>query len=84
LHQKIVVVDEIWSHIGSTNFDSRSLALNEEVGIGILDSTVAAELKHAFNEDLKRCKEITLSAWQQRAWHTRAFDWVAYQVHDQL
>ena len=37
LHQKIVIVDGIWSHVGSTNFDSRSLALNEEVGVGMLD-----------------------------------------------
>ena len=84
LHQKIVVVDDIWSHIGSTNFDSRSLALNEEVGIGIHDAKVAAQLKHAFNEDLKRSKEIKLEQWQHRAWQARAFDWVAYQLHDQL
>ena len=42
LHQKIVVVDGIWSHVGSTNFDARSLALNEEVGVGLLDANVAA------------------------------------------
>jgi cardiolipin synthase len=84
IHQKIVVIDDIWSHIGSTNFDSRSLALNEEVGIGILDERVAAELKQAFNEDLKRSKEITLAQWRKRAWYSRAFDWIAYQLHDQL
>lgn len=84
LHQKIVVVDGIWSHIGSTNFDSRSLALNEEVGIGILDEAVAMQLKQAFNDDLKRSKEITLAKWRERTWQTRAFDWVAYQLHDQL
>ena len=41
LHQKIVIVDRIWSHVGSTNFDARSLALNEEVGVGILDERTA-------------------------------------------
>jgi cardiolipin synthase len=84
LHQKILVIDDIWSHIGSTNFDSRSLALNEEAGMGILDAQVAAELKKAFNEDLKRSQEIKLTRWQKRPLRARAFDWLAYQLHDQL
>jgi cardiolipin synthase A/B len=84
LHQKIVIVDAIWSHVGSTNFDSRSLALNEEVGIGIRDAKVAALLKEAFQKDLKRSKEIVFEDWKRRPWRARAFDWFAYQVHDQL
>jgi cardiolipin synthase len=84
LHQKIVVVDEIWSHVGSTNFDARSLALNEEVGVGILDAGVAAELKAAFNEDLRRCHELRLEEWRRRPLFDRAFERVAYLVHEQL
>jgi cardiolipin synthase A/B len=84
IHQKIVIVDDIWSHIGSTNFDARSLSLNEEVGIGIRDADVAKELKTAFENDLRRSKELSLEAWQRRSWRARAFDWFAYQVHDQL
>lgn len=84
IHQKIVVVDGIWSHIGSTNFDSRSLSLNEEVGIGVRDADVARQLKQAFENDLRRSRELSLEQWQQRRWWSRAFDWFAYQVHDQL
>jgi cardiolipin synthase len=84
IHQKIVIVDEIWSHIGSTNFDARSLSLNEEVGIGIRDANIAKELKDAFQSDLKRSKELTLEMWQRRPWYSRLYDWIAYQVHDQL
>ena len=84
IHQKIVIVDEIWSHIGSTNFDARSLSLNEEVGIGIRDARIAKELKQAFENDLKRSKELTLEQWRRRPWYSRLFDWIAYQVHDQL
>jgi cardiolipin synthase len=84
LHQKIVIVDDIWSHVGSTNFDARSLALNEEVGIGIRSAKIAAELKAAFSDDLKRSKELSLEVWKRRSWRARAFDWFAYQVHDQL
>ena len=84
LHQKIVVVDEIWSHVGSTNFDARSLALNEEVGVGILDAGIAAELKAAFNEDLRRCHELKLEQWRRRPALARAYDRFAYLLHEQL
>jgi cardiolipin synthase len=84
IHQKIVIVDEIWSHIGSTNFDARSLSLNEEVGIGVRDAQVAKELKAAFEDDLRHSQELTLAKWRQRPWRSRAFEWFAYKVHDQL
>jgi cardiolipin synthase len=84
LHQKIVVVDEIWSHVGSTNFDARSLALNEEVGVGILDARVAAELKAAFKRDLRHCRELHLEEWQRRPVFDRAYERFAYLLHDQL
>ena len=84
LHQKIVVVDEIWSHVGSTNFDARSLALNEEVGVGILDEGIAAELKAAFNEDLRRCTELKLEQWRRRPVLDRAYERFAYLLHEQL
>lgn len=84
IHQKIVIVDEIWSHIGSTNFDARSLSLNEEVGIGVRDAQVARELKAAYEHDLQRSQELTLEKWRQRPWRSRAYEWFAYKVHDQL
>jgi cardiolipin synthase len=84
LHQKIVVVDEIWSHVGSTNFDARSLALNEEVGVGILDAGIAAELKAAFEQDLHHCHELKLREWRRRPLIDRAFERVAYLLHEQL
>ena len=83
-HQKIVIVDSIWSHVGSTNFDSRSLALNEEAGIGLLSKDIAQQLRAAFLEDLKRSTEVTLERWNRRGWHTKAWNWLAYQLHDQL
>jgi cardiolipin synthase len=84
LHQKVVIVDDIWSHIGSTNFDARSLSLNEEVGIGIRDAGIAKELKLAFENDLRRSKELSREEWKKRPLRSRLFDWFAYQVHDQL
>ena len=84
IHQKIVIVDGIWSHIGSTNFDARSLSLNEEVGVGVRDARIAKELKAAYESDLRRSKELSLEVWQRRPWRHRLFEWFAYRVHDQL
>jgi cardiolipin synthase len=84
LHQKIVVVDNIWSHVGSTNFDSRSLALNEEVGVGILDADIASQLKQAFQADLRRSSELELARWRRRPLLERGSSWAAYQLHSQL
>ncbi|HKU13407.1 MAG TPA: phospholipase D-like domain-containing protein [Steroidobacteraceae bacterium] len=83
-HQKIVIVDGVWSHVGSTNFDARSLALNEEVGVGILDESVATQLKDAFEADLRRSSELQLERWRRRPLLIRGYSWLAYQLHSQL
>ncbi len=84
LHQKIVVVDGQWTHVGSTNFDARSLALNEEVGVGLLDTETAQKLIAAFHDDLRRCKEIKLDEWRKRPRYYRLFDAFAYLLRDQI
>ncbi len=84
LHQKVIIVDGEWSHIGSANFDERSLALNQEVGVGILDKSVANALLEAYDEDLKHSEELTLEQWLKRRWYSGAIDWLAYQLQAQL
>jgi cardiolipin synthase len=83
-HQKIVIVDRVWSHVGSTNFDARSLALNEEVGVGILDENTAQQLRAAFEADVRRSKELQLERWRRRPLLARGYSWLAYQLHSQL
>lgn len=83
-HQKIVVVDDVWSHVGSTNFDHRSLQINREVSVGVLDRGVAAELTAAFEKDLETCSEITLQNWASRSGWRRLGDRLAYLVREQI
>lgn len=84
LHQKIVIVDKVWSHIGSTNFDARSLALNAEIGVGLLDSGIAGELRKAFENDLSHSEELTLEQWKTTPWYKHLLYWCTYQLHDHL
>lgn len=84
LHQKIVIIDGIWSHVGSTNFDARALALNEEVGVGILDADIARQLRDAFEEDLKHCEEVHLKNWRKRPLYQKWVSNVFYALRDQI
>lgn len=84
LHQKVIVVDGIWSSVGSTNFDARSFQLNDEVNIGLLDANVAAQLRSAFQSDLRYCVQRRYSEWQKRSlWH-KLEDGLAYLAHAQM
>jgi cardiolipin synthase A/B len=84
LHQKVMIVDGVWSSVGSTNFDDRSFDLNDEVNIGVLDPAVAAQLRAAFEEDLRHAKQRSFDEWQKRGlWH-KFVDGLAYLGRSQL
>jgi cardiolipin synthase len=83
-HQKVMVVDGIWSLVGSTNLDDRSLDINDEASVGIIDSGVAGELRAAFARDERQCRPLSPEAWGRRsAWH-RLVDRVSYALNEQL
>jgi cardiolipin synthase len=83
-HQKIVVVDGLWSHVGSTNLDNRSFEASDEISLGIVDETIAAELRDAFLADLRSCTPIIHRRWASRPWSHKLRDWISYRFHDVL
>ena len=84
LHQKVIVVDGIWSCVGSTNFDERSFEINDEVSIGVYDPAIAAQLRAAFIGDLKQARERKFAEWKDRGlWH-KTVDGVAYLGRSQF
>jgi len=66
LHQKTMVVDGVWSTVGTTNFDSRSFAHNEENNVCFSDVTLARKLEGIFTQDMHGCEKITLEQWRNR------------------
>jgi cardiolipin synthase len=84
LHQKIVLVDGLWSLVGSSNLDDRSFDINDEASVGIIDRGIASELKKAFDDDLRRSKQVHLDAWNARSFWHKAEDWLSYRVNGQL
>jgi len=67
IHAKVMVIDGLWSVVGSTNFDNRSFGLNDEVNLAVRDSGFAARLQQDFQRDLAVSKRITLDAWRKRS-----------------
>lgn len=68
LHTKMMVIDGVWATIGSTNFDNRSMALNDELNVVFYDRAVAARLEQIFTEDLRHSHPVTLESLRRRGW----------------
>jgi cardiolipin synthase len=65
-HVKSLVVDDLWSAIGSTNLDNRSFEHNDEMNLAARDQSLAARLAQDFEADLRESREVTLDAWRRR------------------
>jgi cardiolipin synthase len=66
LHAKTVVIDGVWSTVGSTNLDWRSFLHNQELTAVILGSEFGVKMRAAFERDLADSDPITLEAWERR------------------
>lgn len=71
-HCKMMIADGMLVSVGSTNFDPRSFHLNDEANLNIYDRGFAARMTEVFEDDLKRCKRITLADWERRPLREKA------------
>jgi len=60
VHVKLMIVDDIFVSVGSGNFDNRSIRLNDEANLDVLDRSFAAQQTRLFESDKKQCREATL------------------------
>jgi cardiolipin synthase len=65
-HMKVLVVDRIWSVLGTTNIDNRSFEHNDEVNFAMHDPEVAERLLEDYRRDLDASQEITFERWRRR------------------
>jgi cardiolipin synthase len=66
IHAKVLIVDDLWTVLGTTNIDNRSFEHNDEVNIAMRDPAVAARLLQDYERDLADSVEVTLERWQRR------------------
>jgi cardiolipin synthase len=60
VHVKLIIVDDIFVSVGSGNFDNRSIRLNDEANLDVLDRNFAGQQIRLFESDEKQCREATL------------------------
>jgi cardiolipin synthase A/B len=77
LHAKTFVVDSQWFTVGSMNFDNRSMALNDEATLMVLDRTGGQNMDRIFLDDLRHAEEITLDGFRRRSWLQRIAEWAS-------
>ncbi|HAQ21295.1 MAG TPA: cardiolipin synthase [Prolixibacteraceae bacterium] len=66
IHSKVIVVDGIFSSVGTANLDFRSLETNFEVNAMIYDEEIAGVLVSQFLEDQDKSQEVVLAEWIKR------------------
>lgn len=65
-HCKYFLVDDMWASMGSANLDNRSLSLNEEANLNVLDRDFVTAHAQVFEDDKSRSREITMQDWLNR------------------
>jgi cardiolipin synthase len=65
-HTKLMIVDERWLVVGSTNFDNRSFRLNDEVSLNVLDSRLVDDQARHFEADKAKSRRVTRQSWRRR------------------
>lgn len=58
IHSKLLIADGLFVSLGSANFDNRSLRLNDEANLDVLDAGFAAEQTRIFEMDRTRSVRV--------------------------
>jgi cardiolipin synthase len=80
MHVKAMVVDGVWSVIGSANFDNRSFELNDELTVAAQDRELASAIVRDFEDDITKSTRLQAATWRNRSlWQkTRELFWAQY------
>ncbi len=83
-HCKLMIIDGLWTSVGSANFDNRSFRLNDEANLNLIDREFAAGEARAFEADKARAREVSYRDWLARPAWERAADAGAGLFRSQL
>ena len=76
-HTKVMVVDDLWTLIGSTNWDPRSLRLNFEFNVECYDAFFAERVNSILDEKQASARELTSDELEQRSYVVKLRDGIA-------
>lgn len=84
LHTKLLIIDSTYVSVGSTNFDIRSLRLNDEASLNIYDSAFASAMTAVFEDDLLAAQAYSLQRWEARPLRERLSETILRPIKSQL
>jgi cardiolipin synthase len=84
LHAKSLVLDGVWSSVGSVNFDNRSFQLHDQATLCVQSRAFAAELTEQFERDLGAAERIEAGRWSDRGRAQRASEAVTKLARREL
>lgn len=80
IHSKTLMIDDIFSTIGTTNLDFRSMETNFEINAFVYEKKFTRLLVKYFTNDMRNSREIKLSEWSKRKWHFKLRESMAHIV----
>jgi len=84
MHSKVLVIDGIWSSVGSSNFDDRSFRLNDEANLNVFSEELAREQIRLIDADIARSRRMVLKKWRSRRFGRRVNERLALLLRSQL
>jgi len=78
LHAKTLVIDGVWSTVGSTNMDFWSFSSNDEVNAVILNREFAITMEEMFAKDLAESDQVQWEEWKKRPFPLKIREWFAH------
>jgi cardiolipin synthase len=84
IHTKAMVIDGMFSLIGSSNLDPRSSQINEELDLAIYDAGFGKRMETVFENDLRQSTEYTLEQFKNRSLWERTTEWLMVPFRSQL
>jgi cardiolipin synthase len=84
MHCKALVIDGVWSSVGSANFDDRSFRLNDEANLNVFSETLAREQIQLIDADIRQSRRMVLKKWRSRRFGRRVNERLALLLRSQL
>ncbi|MGK2943376.1 MAG: phospholipase D-like domain-containing protein [Desulfuromonadales bacterium] len=84
LHTKLLVIDAEFVSVGSTNFDIRSIRLNDEASLNIYSSDFATQMTAVFEADLLAAESYSLARWKSRPLREKFSEKILLPIKSQL
>jgi cardiolipin synthase len=84
MHCKVLVIDGVWSSVGSANFDDRSFRLNDEANLNVFSEALASEQIRLIDADIAKSRRMVLKKWRTRKFGRRVNERLALLLRSQL